>query len=432
MANIISAISDNLPIIISVIFVFIFTAKNFGIKLSLIFILSILLQIFVIYKLSSKLINASKDTNNHRNDLLNEAQDMNINIDSILSNGSMVKERNKLKDLVKEYKSKLDISFNNRFKIQAYDILINYAYIIFALYFLKNNFSAPLVISYLLMNIALNQSFIFKVDQFVLILFFYGRLVDGISNINDYSTYKKEKLDEKQEDLEKEKEINKGVILLENVSFSYDKRTIQNSIDIPKLKLDFDKIIILKGSIGSGKSTLLKIIFGFIDVDKGNISYNDKILNNKREWRKNIHYTPQRPELFNRSIVENIFYPKKNGTIKDFKIIKEIGLMNLYNDIIKKTNNMGFGGEKLSGGQRQIINLFRSILSEKQIILLDEPTSSLDSINRKIIYKMIKGMKKLKKTIIISTHDPELINIGHKIITLQKGKIIDIINKKNK
>ena len=116
------------------------------------------------------------------------------------------------------------------------------------------------------------------------------------------------------------------------------------------------------------------------------------------------------------------FILKKKGDSEDFQIIIDIGLFDTYRDIIKRTKNLGFGGENMSGGQRQIINLFRAILTKKDIILLDEPTSALDEKNRIIIYKMIKSMAKLNKTIIISTHDPELIKMGNKIIQLNKGK----------
>ncbi|VVU95653.1 hypothetical protein CPAV1605_1406 [seawater metagenome] len=82
------------------------------------------------------------------------------------------------------------------------------------------------------------------------------------------------------------------------------------------------------------------------------------------------------------------------------------------------------GGENVSGGQKQIISLMRAIIISKPIILLDEPTASLDSKHRLIVYKLIQKMKEQGKTIIISTHDPDLINLGDNIIRLDKGKIV--------
>ena len=78
----------------------------------------------------------------------------------------------------------------------------------------------------------------------------------------------------------------------------------------------------------------------------------------------------------------------------------------------------------MSGGQKQIINLFRAIFTKKDIILLDEPTASLDPINRKKIYDMVKVLKNLKKTVIIATHDNDLIKLGDRIVTLEKGRLI--------
>lgn len=423
MGNIISSICDNFPILISTVFVFIFIIKNFGIGLGSIFLLNLSIQAFIISKFSKKLIETSQETNNHKKFILDEAQDLNINIDSILNSDQIENESKYIVELSKIYHQKINKSFSNRFKIQNYSIIINYIYLIFSLFYISKFFSTKLVIEYIFIGLSLNQAFISKIDQFVLILFFYGKLVDSINNVNEYSTYEKNEKKDTNTKLRNNKSLS-----VERLKFSYNNN-FKIDLEINELIFESNKINILKGNIGSGKTTLLKILFGLVDINSGIIKYNDLILDNKREWRKQVHYTPQRPELFNKSIEENIFYPKKNGNSDDFQIIIDSGLFNIYKDITSRGNDLGLGGGKMSGGQKQIINLFRAILTKKDIILLDEPTSALDEKNRNIIYMMIKSMIKLNKTIIISTHDPELIKLGQKIIQLNKGKIEKITNK---
>ena len=90
---------------------------------------------------------------------------------------------------------------------------------------------------------------------------------------------------------------------------------------------------------------------------------------------------------------------------------------NIFAKIIDK-KEIGIGGQKLSGGQKQIISIFRTLKENKNIILLDEPTSDLDPDTRNLIYKLLLSIKSFNKTIIIVTHDLELINLGDEIIDL--------------
>jgi ABC-type multidrug transport system fused ATPase/permease subunit len=410
--------TDNLPILISILFIFLFILKNIGINLSLVFLLNIIIQTFAIYKLSPYAIKTGQNFNNSRNILTDEAEDININIDAILSNDNIEREQKLISNHVKNYKKSLSDNFNYRHIIQTIILTSNLLFTIIAIFYLKK-INVSLIFTFILIMIGQNQTLINKVDFIVLIFTFIGKLQNGLENINKFIVYDK---DEKIRKINLKTDIIQGkpnYISFRNIVYSYDKQ--KSSLVIDKLDLELEKIIIFKGKIGSGKTTLLKLLFGLLDLDKGTITFNsnmDNTLLNKKKWRKNIHYTPQHPQLFNRSIEENIFYPNKIAKKEDIDLLKKVGLFDVYQTFLLKENKMGMGGENMSGGQKQIINLFRSILTKKQIILLDEPTSSLDKKNRLIIYNMINIMKQLKKTIIISTHDTELIDLGEVIITL--------------
>ena len=160
------------------------------------------------------------------------------------------------------------------------------------------------------------------------------------------------------------------------------------------------------GKIGTGKSSLLKMILKLTYPNKGNVLIDGKNLP-YNIVRKFVSYINQTPILFNRSLYENIVYGT-NKTRED--VIKLLEKYNLQNIFGKHTldSNVGKGGTNLSGGQRQIVILLRTIFKNSSIILLDEPTTALDEHVRNFIFNLIFEIFK-DKTIIMITHDPELV-----------------------
>jgi ATP-binding cassette subfamily B protein len=197
-------------------------------------------------------------------------------------------------------------------------------------------------------------------------------------------------------------------ITFENVYFSYDgKKNILNNYN---LQIPENEISLIYGPIGRGKTTILNIIMGFCKIQSGNVYMGN--INQKdvplEEWRRNIIYLPQHPILFNKTLLENLTYGS-NKTEKDLKpIIDLVG----YNNWIKQFPHglqsiAGFGGKQFSGGQKQIIGLCRCLLNPRPIILLDEPTSSLDKVGREVVYKLL-GKLKETSTVIVVSHDEKM------------------------
>ena len=142
--------------------------------------------------------------------------------------------------------------------------------------------------------------------------------------------------------------------------------------------------------------------------------------------RYNINYIPQHPKLFNRTLFSNILYGvTKKITVKDInKIIKEIDVNNVAEKFKKMMfEKVGKNGSKLSGGQRQLVWLIRSVLKDSKVIILDEPTSSMDEKSKEQTIKFIKKYSK-DKIIILITHDNSLLKEVNRIIKLKDGQII--------
>ena len=198
------------------------------------------------------------------------------------------------------------------------------------------------------------------------------------------------------------------------------------------LKINQNEKIAIIGEIGSGKSTLGKLLIKLFDYDEGSIKLNNIELKDIEilSLRKIITYIPQHPKLFNRTLLSNLTYGSNNikretvvkliNSIK-IKSIRDVLLTNLDKSVGKYGNN-------LSGGQRQIVWLIRSILQDSKMIILDEPTSSLDEENKLIVMDFIKSLSK-NKTLILITHDMKLLKLVNRVIKFDKGKLIEDNNK---
>ena len=214
-------------------------------------------------------------------------------------------------------------------------------------------------------------------------------------------------------------------IHLKNVSFKYSKNsaTVLKNIN---MEIPFGKKIAIVGASGSGKSTLGKLILGLYEASEGEIRFGEIDIKdiNKDSLSKLMGIVPQDTYLFNKTIFENITMNRDDITIEEVveackiaQIDKEIESMPMgYHTLI---SDMGMN---ISGGQRQRIILARSIVSKPKIILFDEATSSLDSINEGNISKYLEN---LGCTRIIIAHRLSTIADSDIIYVLQNGEIVE-------
>jgi len=229
-----------------------------------------------------------------------------------------------------------------------------------------------------------------------------------------------------------------GDIEFKNVTFEYNRLQgqVNNSDNKEKIKsLDnvsfkiksLDRVAII-GTNGSGKSTIVKLMMGFYNVSSGQVLHNGvNVLEINREYlRSKIAIINQKIVLFNRSIIDNICYGNNISKEKVKQTIKNLHIMRIFKNQPQGLETLaGLHGSNLSGGQKQIIHLLRCYLSNKSIIIMDEPTSAIDSVNKKYIFRMIDEMSK-KSTLIVITHDHEYASSFSTKIYIEDGKIVKI------
>lgn len=231
----------------------------------------------------------------------------------------------------------------------------------------------------------------------------------------------------------KEKELfgNKKIeslddIHFENVSFSYTKgQTIIENISCYLKKNSLTAIV---GPSGSGKSTMLKLIARFWDVDKGKIKIGESPLNEiyPDNWLEQISMVLQDVYLFHETIRENIIFGNENVEEEDMiHAAKLAGCHDFIEKLPQKYKTIvGEGGATLSGGEKQRISIARAILKNAPILLLDEPTSSLDAKNEILVQKAISNLVK-DKTVVMIAHRLKTIKNADHIIVLGKGRIVE-------
>lgn len=209
----------------------------------------------------------------------------------------------------------------------------------------------------------------------------------------------------------------------ENIDFAYEEEQILKdySISIPK-----GSRIGIHGKSGSGKSTLLKLLMRFYDVDSGVIRMGDRKLSgiNTNELRDMESYVTQETCLFHDSIANNIVIAKPGASREE--IVEAAKKASLHEFIESLPNGydtlVGELGDTLSGGEKQRIGVARAFLHDAPLLLLDEPTSNLDSLNESIILRSLKKMGK-DKTVILVSHRESTMAVAEKVYQMENGRI---------
>tara|TARA_B110000467_G_C18315748_1_gene481323 strand:- start:52 stop:1803 length:1752 start_codon:yes stop_codon:yes gene_type:complete len=217
-----------------------------------------------------------------------------------------------------------------------------------------------------------------------------------------------------------------GKIIFRNITYKYlDKNILAlNNIN---LEINPGESLAIVGPSGSGKSTLINLILRFFDPDEGEVLIGDQNIKKVKivSLRESIAIVSQDTLLFHGTVCENITFGKQNATKEDIiKSAKEAG----SHDFIQKLPNgydtmIGESGANLSGGERQRIAIARAILRNPKILILDEPTSSLDSEAENKIKVTLSAISKNRTTITIAHRLSTVIN-ADRIVVLDQGKIV--------
>lgn len=211
---------------------------------------------------------------------------------------------------------------------------------------------------------------------------------------------------------------------VKDVSFAYAGENVLNnvSLQVPK-----GKIVGIVGRSGCGKSTLLKLLMRFWNVGTGEITISERNINeiNTANLRDIESYMTQETQLFKDTIGNNIRIGKLDAT--DEEVMEACKKASIHDFIMTLPKGyeteVGELGSTLSGGERQRIGLARAFLHNAPFMLLDEPTSNLDSLNEAVILKSLKEEAE-EKTVVLVSHRESTMRIADKIIAMEGGRIV--------
>jgi ABC-type multidrug transport system fused ATPase/permease subunit len=217
-----------------------------------------------------------------------------------------------------------------------------------------------------------------------------------------------------------------GNIVFLNVSYAYEG-TDEKALDSVSFKIRAKDRVAIVGGSGSGKTTILKLIMGFGRPSDGTVLIDGHNVRDMRRkyLRKHISLVPQSIKLFNRSIMDNICYGSPDLDPERVRNeLKTLHVMRAFNALPDGLDSVvGKNGDKLSGGQKQIVYLLRCYFRRTPIVLMDEPTSALDGENAKYVRRMIDAMSR-HATLIVVTHDPSFANTFPVRMQMQHGRLV--------
>ena len=195
---------------------------------------------------------------------------------------------------------------------------------------------------------------------------------------------------------------------MSNVSFAYEGKQLFENIN---LNFERNEITALLGAVGRGKSTVLKLMMCFYVPDRGDLYFDGKWYGEMSvdDIRRRIGYVPQQPALFNNTILYNVRYGNEHLTNEQVtQFIKSVGVDKAFSQGV--LTSVGKNGMNISGGQRQIIWCLRVLLQNPDILVMDEPTASMDKDTKDLMFEILKTMMS-NRTVIMVTHDPYLIQL---------------------
>ena len=225
------------------------------------------------------------------------------------------------------------------------------------------------------------------------------------------------------EEVNDKKEISFTGASAENVTFAYGEETILDdvSVDIHK-----GSVVGIVGRSGSGKSTLLKLFMRFWKVQKGSVKLSDTDVDdiNTSDLRNMESFVTQETHLFHDSIRNNLRIAKLNATDEEIEAACKKASVHDFIMTLPQGYDTAVGelGDTLSGGERQRLGLARAFLHDADLMLLDEPTSNLDSLNEAVILRSLKEERD-NKTVVLVSHRKSTMRVVDKIYSVEHGRM---------
>jgi ABC-type multidrug transport system fused ATPase/permease subunit len=377
-------------------------------KLGFLSCVIILLGIFILYKKSKYSFEISKQADTSQNNLFEEISDILVNVHSI---HTACTQQQETENIHKYTELHTNIFSKVITESSSLKLLFNTYYI----------FLMIMIVGY---SIYLNIHNEISTDRVASIIIIVLYLINQLSTISgeirdlviDIGIIKQinQTLEHIYTDHTSQNGTIKSIgnsISFESVWFRYSNTTPYILRNLSLSILPNEKVCIV-GKIGTGKSTFIDLLLRFRDPTNGKILINHIEIKDIdiHTLRRGIGYIPQDTRLFNRTVLDNILY----GT--DKTKTDALDLIRLYNiqQLPDLDRYAGKYGEMLSGGQKQLVHLLRCLLKDTPIIVLDEPTASVDWETKQDILSIIRN---IHKTIVIVSHDPDVMTCCHRLIS---------------
>ncbi len=420
--NIFEVVTTTMFPAIIVIFGIIYNFSKSDIKSLIIVIIIIVTILLITIVYETQNVKHANNTEKTINIFYDEIHEMMTNIDTIITSNTQKYEINNFKNIASK-------TYELECKRDSYNILLTYGlqlftglsmlgidYISYNLYIegkmTGTNFASTVILSLLFV-----QYYNYSIHTIRTLMTNIGSYVETRSYFNEFSLKNSSEqniIPENHVEQTNKLIVKNGNIIFKNITVKYGENQIFHNLN---LEFKGKSITGLMGPIGSGKTTILKLLAGIVGYTNGEIYIDSQNLKDctHESIVNSITYISQYPKLFNKSIYYNINYGSYFTKEEINEKINTLGLSEFINSFPKKIDTIvGKEGSMVSGGQKQFIAFIRSIVQNKSIFLLDEPSSSLDIMNKKIFINLIKKLN--DKTIIISTHDQSIMNLFNNII----------------
>ena len=407
---IVSNIVPTILVALGIIYYFLQCGTKIGLTAMFIIIVFVLITLHI----CKSSVYASYENEDAVNVMYDDIQDVVTNSDLVITSNTIDKEMDNIKDGKKvvydTYITSEITSSEASFKLRLMSLVMTILLIAIAMHtYSTGKMKIDTVASICIMSVIFLKYFNSTVTRFRSTVGYIGKFYE----IDDYfASLKIVNQPIKLADLT----ITNGNIEFSNIDLKLGDKSVLEKFNF---KIKGGTKVGIIGEMGTGKTSLLKMLSGLLNYSGNVLIDGQNIRNcNHESITRAIAYIPQHPKMFNRDIYYNLSYGSdktEDGVNKFLKSINFAEFFNVFPNGIK--TKVGKEGSKLSGGQKQLIAIIRALLQNKSIILLDEPTSSLDSQTKTVIMSLIK--KIVGKTILIVTHDKSLLDVFDDFIILK-------------
>jgi len=308
---------------------------------------------------------------------------------------------------------------------QLFVLLSSFIYV--AIGILNGQFSIGILFAVLILISRFNES----MRKIIILNINLQGAIIAISRLRDFIQLDSMEVDLISHDNERINQPNpKNLLELQNLSFKYiGYLPLFEEINLTITKSGMYSLV---GQNGSGKSTFLKVLKNLYPSSSGKIYVfgKEQTSYTGSEWNNEVAYIEQTSKIVNGTVYENLTLDKPLTDYEVIDFLNDHNFLAFINSFPDGLNTrIGLGGLPISGGQKQIISILRGVLLDPKILLLDEPSASIDSLNKDRLIKMLQELKK-SKVIIVSSHDSSLLEISDLVYQI-KNRSISPLNTKD-